>query len=431
MALTGSPQPSISWVLYAFFICSWLFIAVNGFGYPRHVNPSRMCLGASNNKLLMVKQPRQGPTSRFTGNAIVAGNVHHYPMPRFARSDAFPHQLPSSKLWAVPDGEGLVSPASDYGSQSITVLKGLEPVRLRPGMYIGSTGSRGLHHLVYEVVDNSVDEALAGHCTDINITLLDDGMVIVEDNGRGIPCEIHAATGKSSLETVLCVLHAGAKFGGESSGYSVSGGLHGVGISVVNALSERLSVTIYRDGFQHSMSFARGNPVTPLLSEKLPSEERSKRGTRILFKPDDLIFKSDRVFDDKVLAKRFDELSFLNPGLQFRLMDRRNGTQTEKIFSHVGGISELLGELCKGKKSVHGKVPIITIFHKARPASGNTKIAKAGISVDVALQWSEDSFSNENVLSFVNNINTIDGGTHVDGLRASLSKVVNQFARKV
>lgn len=338
-----------------------------------------------------------------------------------------------------------LSTTAAYGSDSITVLKGLEPVRLRPGMYIGSTGSRGLHHLVYEVVDNSVDEALAGHCTSINITLLEDGKVSVEDDGRGIPCDIHPSTGTSSLETVLCVLHAGGKFGGEKSGYAVSGGLHGVGISVVNALSESLSAEVYGNGMRHFMSFARGLPAGPLQSEPLPTDEAHKRGTRITFKPDKSIFRTDTVFDEKILMKRFDELAYLNPGLRFQLIDQREGRDKAGSYSntytfmHEGGISELLQELCKDKRSLHAKVPVITIHHHQqhqphqhhRFANENTKGPKVSVSVDVALQWSQDAFHVDNILSFVNNINTFDGGTHVDGLRASITKIINQFAKKV
>lgn len=201
---------------------------------------------------------------------------------------------------------------TQYGAEAITVLTGLEPVRKRPGMYIGTTGPKGLHHLVFEVVDNSIDEALAGHCDSISVSILPDNSVEVVDNGRGIPCAVHPATGKSSLETVLCVLHAGGKFGGDSSGYKVSGGLHGVGISVVNALSESLNVQVVRDGFVHEMSFARGVPVTEMQIRPARSDE--PRGTRVVFKPDADIFKATTVFDADVLADRLDELAYLNAG---------------------------------------------------------------------------------------------------------------------
>lgn len=249
-----------------------------------------------------------------------------------------------------------------YDAQSITVLKGLEPVRKRPGMYIGSTGTSGLHHLVFEVLDNCVDEALAGYCTNITVTLRRDGAVDVQDNGRGIPCDLHPATGKSTLETVLCVLHAGGKFGGEHSGYKVSGGLHGVGLSVVNALSRRLEVRVRRGGRVHAMDFERGAPVTALqMEEVLPTASDTKEvhgngiadstadtcagvdgtlggdppnldlshsantGTTVTFYPDPLIFKAGLVFDFDRLAGRMDELAYLNPGLTITMVDERTG----------------------------------------------------------------------------------------------------------
>lgn len=205
---------------------------------------------------------------------------------------------------------------SSYGAESITVLKGLEPVRKRPGMYIGSTGSSGLHHLVFEVVDNCVDEALAGYCNNITLTLRSDGAIEVEDNGRGIPCDIHPSTGKSSLETVLCVLHAGGKFGGEHSGYKVSGGLHGVGLSVVNALSESLKVQVTRNGKVHVMGFERGIPTTALEERPIASEDENMKtsGTKVTFVPDQVIFKSGIEFEFDKLAGRMDELAYLNAG---------------------------------------------------------------------------------------------------------------------
>lgn len=203
----------------------------------------------------------------------------------------------------------------DYNAEAITVLKGLEPVRKRPGMYIGTTGPKGLHHLVFEVVDNAIDEALAGYCDSVNVTIHQDNSIEVHDNGRGIPCSIHPSTGKSSLETVLCVLHAGGKFGGETSGYKVSGGLHGVGISVVNALSERLTVQVVRDGNFHEMTFQQGVPVTEMHQRPATSEEQ--RGTRVIFKPDAEIFKSTLVFDRSTLAERLNELAYLNAGKQY------------------------------------------------------------------------------------------------------------------
>lgn len=221
---------------------------------------------------------------------------------------------------------------NDYDESSITVLEGLQPVRKRPGMYIGSTGTRGLHHLVYEIVDNSVDESLAGYCTEITIILNNDGSIEVSDNGRGIPCSVHPTTGKSTLETVLCVLHAGGKFGGEESGYKVSGGLHGVGISVVNALSEKLVVEVHRgDGNKFSMSFAEGTPTSDLITSA--ASDSKQRGTKVIFKPDPKIFKTTLDFDYDRLASRFDELAYLNAGLVLKFIDKRSKTSRKSSFS--------------------------------------------------------------------------------------------------
>lgn len=210
-----------------------------------------------------------------------------------------------------------------YDAGAITVLEGLEPVRKRPGMYIGSTGVKGLHHLVFEVIDNSVDEALAGHCTHISLTLHADGSVEVIDNGRGIPCSKHPTTGKSTLETVLCVLHAGGKFGGNESGYKVSGGLHGVGISVVNALSQELLVEVVRDNKHHSMKFSKGIPQNDIVIRDLIDSD-PPRGTKVIFKPDPSIFKTTTSFNFDRLSSRLDELAYLNAGLNITFIDRRS-----------------------------------------------------------------------------------------------------------
>lgn len=230
----------------------------------------------------------------------------------------------------TPISNSLVT--NDYDASSITVLEGLQPVRKRPGMYIGSTGTRGLHHLVYEIVDNSVDESLAGYCTEISITLNNDGSIEVSDNGRGIPCSVHPTTGKSTLETVLCVLHAGGKFGGEESGYKVSGGLHGVGVSVVNALSEKLIVEVHRgDGKTYSMTFAEGTPTSELQTSV--AADSTKRGTKVIFKPDPKIFKTTLDFDYDRLASRFDELAYLNAGLALKFIDKRSKASRKSSFS--------------------------------------------------------------------------------------------------
>lgn len=309
-----------------------------------------------------------------------------------------------------------------YDAEAITVLKGLEPVRKRPGMYIGSTGVKGLHHLVFEVVDNSVDEALAGHCTDIYVTLHSDGSVEVADNGRGIPCSVHPSTGKSTLETVLCVLHAGGKFGGDESGYKVSGGLHGVGISVVNALSSSLIVEVVRDNTFHTMSFSQGEPLGDMTTRPaLPSEQR---GTRVRFVPDPTIFKTSTEFELERLEGRFDELAYLNAGLSIHVKDlRREDVPETRVFRHDGGVRELVEFLCADKTCLHTEHPLIHTTQSYR--QGNVETV-----VEVALRWSKDQFA-EQILGFANGIRTGDGGSHLDGLKAAVTKVVNQIAKKV
>lgn len=227
---------------------------------------------------------------------------------------------------------------SDYDAQAITVLEGLEPVRKRPGMYIGSTGQRGLNHLVFEVVDNSVDEALAGHCSHISVTLHNGGSVEVADNGRGIPCSLHPTTGKSALETVLCVLHAGGKFGGEDSGYKVSGGLHGVGLSVVNALSEDLKVEVVREKKVHKMAFSKGVPQTALIVT--PADATATKGTKVWFKPDPTIFKTTTEFEFDKLASRMDELAYLNAGLTLTLTDTRSKASRATSAAHTSSLND-------------------------------------------------------------------------------------------
>jgi len=334
---------------------------------------------------------------------------------------------------------------NDYDAGAITVLQGLEPVRKRPGMYIGSTSQRGLHHLVYEVVDNAVDESLAGHCNNITLIFNDDGSVCVEDNGRGIPCSIHPVTGKSALETVLCVLHAGGKFGGEDSGYKVSGGLHGVGISVVNALSESMKVEVVRDNNYHVLTLAKGFPQTDLLVTPLTSTDVSmSRGTRVTFKPDPTIFKSTLEFDYDKIASRIDELAYLNPGLTITMIDKRTNSKyvsnelnynsdgdeikavakenrsgyKKEVFRHDGGIGELVEHLCDDKINLHPDVSVININGE-----------KKGITVDIAMRWSKDMY-NDNLIGFANGIKTIDGGSHLDGLKASITKTINSLGKK-
>jgi len=373
-------------------------------------------------------------------------------------------------------------PAS-YDANQITVLTGLDPVRKRPGMYIGSTGPDGLHHLVWEVVDNSVDEALAGHARVVSVTLLSDGRVRVTDDGRGIPTDLHPATGVSALETVLTVLHAGGKFdnNNEASGYKVSGGLHGVGISVVNALSESVNVTVHRNNHEHRMDFVRGIPghlevseghasleesaiQTELLKLSKVEDSESKTevkslkadlkllqsilkertsGTSVSFLPDIEIFKGhdgkpDIVFEASRLKGRMDEIAYLNPGLFLTLKDERNGRLD--VFHHAGGLVEYAATLCGGKSPLFGKgsssKKAKVISDQASMSDDGTTMLFSGehqgtspVSVSVALRWSADMYT-ESILSFCNNVRTRDGGSHVEGLKASVTRTVNQVAKR-
>ncbi|MEN9274032.1 MAG: DNA topoisomerase (ATP-hydrolyzing) subunit B [Gloeomargarita sp. DG02_4_bins_56] len=300
-----------------------------------------------------------------------------------------------------------------YSAEQIQVLEGLEAVRKRPGMYIGSTGPKGLHHLVYEVVDNSVDEALAGFCTHIEVDLWPDGSVSVTDNGRGIPTGIHAKTGKSALETVMTVLHAGGKFGGDNGGYKVSGGLHGVGVSVVNALSAEVEVTVWREGQEFRQRFERGKPVTDLLSMPLREE---RRGTSVRFRPDAEIFKETTEFDFATLTNRLRELAYLNAGVQISLRDYRKESPRMETFCYLGGIREYVSYLNRDKQALHEEV----IYVQGE---------RHNVAIEVALQWCADAYA-DNVLGFANNIRTVDGGTHLEGLKAVLTRTLNNLARK-
>ena len=294
-----------------------------------------------------------------------------------------------------------------YGAEQIQVLEGLEAVRKRPGMYIGSTSVRGLHHMVYEIVDNGVDEALAGYCTEINLVIEPGNIISVKDNGRGIPVEIHPKTHISTAETVYTVLHAGGKFGGDS-GYKVSGGLHGVGASVVNALSEWVEVTIERDGGIYTMSFERGKTVKKL--EKIG--ESKKTGTKVRFLADNTIFES-LDYEYEVLEKRMREIAFLTKGLKITIEDKREEEIKKAEFCYEGGLKSFVEYLNKNKEKIH-PTPIY--------------IEKAGeIPVEIAIQYTT-SYS-ENIYTFVNNINTIEGGTHLEGFKRALTKVFNDYAR--
>ncbi|MDH3957974.1 MAG: DNA topoisomerase (ATP-hydrolyzing) subunit B [Actinomycetota bacterium] len=307
-----------------------------------------------------------------------------------------------------------------YDASAITVLEGLDAVRKRPGMYIGSTGERGLHHLVYEVVDNSVDEALAGYCDRIEVTLLADGGVRVTDDGRGIPVDIVASEGKPGVEVVLTVLHAGGKFGG--GGYAVSGGLHGVGVSVVNALSSRLEVEVRREGFLWLQSYAHGVPQAALLK----ADATDRTGTTITFWADDDIFETTH-YDFETLSRRFQEMAFLNRGLTIALTDERvhptDDVSVEEqpgprqvTYHYDGGIADFVQYLNAKRGAAH---PSVIDFVAEDPDKG--------ISAEIALQWS-DSF-NESVYTFANTINTTEGGAHEEGFRAAMTTLVNKFAR--
>jgi DNA gyrase subunit B len=315
---------------------------------------------------------------------------------------------------------------SSYDARSITVLEGLEAVRKRPGMYIGSTGERGLHHLVYEVVDNSVDEALAGYATNIEVTLLEDGGVRVKDNGRGIPVDEHPVEHRPAVEVVLTTLHAGGKFGGDS--YAVSGGLHGVGVSVVNALSSRLEVEVRRDGYVWSQAYEGGDPVTPVVR----GQETAETGTTTTFWADGTIFETTD-WDFETLSRRFQETAFLNRGLRISLTDERPqgiseddedadpsashslvGKARTVVYEYPGGIADFVRYLNASKEPVHG-----SIIEFADETDG--------MSLEVAMQW--NASYTESVHTFANVINTAEGGTHEEGFRAALTSVVNRYAR--
>ncbi|MEP0885507.1 DNA topoisomerase (ATP-hydrolyzing) subunit B, partial [Trichocoleus sp. ST-U3] len=300
---------------------------------------------------------------------------------------------------------------SSYSADQIQVLEGLEPVRKRPGMYIGSTGPRGLHHLVYEVVDNSIDEALAGYCTHIEIDINADGSVTVTDDGRGIPTDTHPTTGKSALETVMTVLHAGGKFGG--GGYKVSGGLHGVGISVVNALSEWVEVTVWREEKVHTQRFERGIAVTQLIAK--PHKE-ARTGTSVSFMPDTQIFANGIEFDYTTLAGRLRELAYLNASVRITFTDSRLAEPRVETYYYEGGIQEYVTYMNREKEPLHEEV----IFIQGE---------RNGVQIEVSLQWCVDAYS-DNLLGFANNIRTIDGGTHLEGLKTVLTRTMNAIARK-
>ncbi len=314
------------------------------------------------------------------------------------------NQKPDSAPIEPTGAVGTDTPSLDYDASKIKVLEGLEAVRKRPAMYIGSTGETGLHHLVWEVVDNSVDEAQAGHCDAVEVLIHIDNSVTVIDNGRGIPVDDHPVEKISAAEVVLTKLHAGGKF--DSGAYQVSGGLHGVGVSVVNALSERLDMEIWRDGGTYEQAFCRGEPT----SEFKKTGVTQRRGTKITFKPDPQMFEV-LVFSYDTMAQRLRELAFLNKGLQITLIDERTETPRETVFRYAGGIVEFVEHLNRARQSLHPPVYI--------------EGEKDGMALEIAIQWN-DSY-NETIYAFANSINTVEGGTHLAGFKASLTRTINSY----
>lgn len=305
---------------------------------------------------------------------------------------------------------------TNYNEDQIQVLEGLEAVRKRPGMYIGSTSSRGLHHLVWEIVDNSIDEYLAGFCDTITVTIHKDNSISVQDDGRGIPVKKHKKMGIPTLEVVLTVLHAGGKFGGDNSGYKVSGGLHGVGSSCVNALSEKLVATVFRDEKKHEMTFSKGITQGKLKTEK--DQKDQKTGTHIWFKPDPEIFTETLEYEFRIIHNRLRESAFLNPGLSITLIDERDRLdETDEFrtvhFNYEGGISDFVKHLNESKKVLHDDVFYV-------------KEEQDGVLVEVALQY-QDSYSKDGIFSYANNIKTIEGGTHETGFKSALTSSVKSY----
>ena len=298
----------------------------------------------------------------------------------------------------------------DYNADSIQVLEGLEAVRKRPGMYIASTSSKGLHHLVWEIVDNSIDEAMAGYATHIEVTIGLNNIITVKDDGRGVPVDIHPKTGKSTVETIYTVLHAGGKFGG--GGYKVSGGLHGVGASVVNALSDYLEVKVYKNGNIYFQRFEQGGtPKQPL--QIIGECDTNRTGTTVTFKPDPEIFTETTIFDYDILRTRLEELAYLNKGLRLYLIDERVEPNKKDEFCYDGGLVQYVEKLNKNRETINQIIDV----------NGTEN----DISIEVAFQYNDGYLSN--VYSFVNNIVTPEGGTHEEGVRRALTRIINKYAK--
>ena len=338
---------------------------------------------------------------------------------RFSRNEIQYVRIPKSIMAKVKAKAEKTKPTNTdehgYTADDITVLKGLEAVRRRPAMYIGDVSARGLHHLVYEVVDNSIDEALAGYCRNIEVIINDKGTVTVEDDGRGIPTDIHVEEKRSALEVVMTVLHAGGKF--DKNTYKVSGGLHGVGVSVVNALSEWLEVEVRRDGKIWFQKYKKGDPVASV--KQTGKAEKNKTGTKITFMPDGSIFKN-RLFKFETVAERLRELAFLNPDVTLTIRDERNESREEEVFRFKGGIVEFVKYIDATRPAIMRK----TFYAKGDDKDENGR----AVEVEVAFQYNDQY--NENLFSYVNNINTHEGGTHLVGFRSALTRTLNTFASK-